>query len=105
MKNSILLASLAQAAFIRRDRPKCAEKVNFDGIELIFDAKNEVYTGYNVDAKLAQSEDDKTWMFLSVLSSPLVSFDGSDCVEDTKTWFRLGRSGYRPVNIAITKHP
>ena len=104
MKIKILLASLARAAFVR-DRSKCVERVNFDGIDLNFDSTNEVYTSHKDVAKLAQNKDDKTWMFLSVLSQPLVSFDGSNCVEDTKTWFRLGRNGYRPVNIAITKNP
>ena len=104
MKTSMLLVSLVQAAFLRREPINCAEKVNFDGIELEYDAKNQVYTGQDVNAKLAMNTEDKTWMFLSILSPPLVSFDQFDCVEDTKMWFKLGKNGYQPVKIAITQN-
>ena len=104
MRTTLLLASLAQAAFLRREPHKCAEKVNFDGIGLVFDERNQFYTGEDVNAKLAKSTEDKTWMFLSVLAPPLVSFDQADCVEDTKTWFKLGTDGYQPVNLIITKN-
>ena len=98
----LLIASL-QAARIMQFTTECADKIKFDGVELYYSKSEMAYT--NGETKLAQNPADKTWMFVSPESDPLVSFDKSDCVDDNVNWFQLDTSifEYKPVSVSIDK--
>ena len=95
MRATLLIASLQAAG------ATCPDRINFDGIELRQTVQG-LYENNIGSIKLAQNPADRTWMFLEN-ENTLVSFDGDECVSNTKKWYKLESLQYNEKLITIEK--
>ena len=97
MRAALLIASLQAAG------ATCPDRINFDGVELK-QIDQGLYENNVGSVVLAQNPDDRTWMFLeNEKLETLVSFDGDECVSNTKKWFKLESLQYSEKVITIEK--
>ena len=97
MRPALLIASVQAAGAI------CPERINFDGVEMRQTVEG-VYENNLGSIVLAQNPEDRTWMFLeNEKLETLVSFDGDECVSNTKKWYKLESLQYSEKKISIQR--